>query len=88
MTTTEKATEIASDMMEQIQPVAEEVTTKLSEMSSKLSDFTSRLELGPKLTELEEETRTMIRRQPVVAVLAALGVGYLIARLASSRAVR
>ena len=39
--------------------------------------FSSRLE------SFEEEARTLIRDQPVASVLAALGVGYLVARLAS-----
>ncbi|MFN2376270.1 MAG: hypothetical protein ABR538_07015 [Candidatus Binatia bacterium] len=38
---------------------------------------------GLKLTDLEEQARVMIREQPVVAVLAAAGLGYLVARLAS-----
>lgn len=37
---------------------------------------------GLKLTELEEQARVLIREQPVVAVLAAAGLGYLVARLA------
>jgi ElaB/YqjD/DUF883 family membrane-anchored ribosome-binding protein len=36
-----------------------------------------------KVTDLEHQTRTLIRQRPVVAVLAAVGVGYLIARLVS-----
>jgi hypothetical protein len=34
-----------------------------------------------KVTELEHHARTLIRQRPVVAVLAAAGVGYLVARL-------
>lgn len=34
-----------------------------------------------KVTELEQHARTLIRQRPVVAVLAAAGVGYLVARL-------
>jgi ElaB/YqjD/DUF883 family membrane-anchored ribosome-binding protein len=37
--------------------------------------------VGSKVTELEQEARALIRQRPVVAVLAAAGVGYLIARL-------
>ena len=33
------------------------------------------------VTDLEHQARTIIRQQPVVAVLAAAGVGYLVARL-------
>lgn len=33
------------------------------------------------VTELEQQARTLIRQRPVVAVLAAAGVGYLVARL-------
>ena len=34
-----------------------------------------------KVAELEQQARTLIRQRPVVAVLAAVGVGYLVARL-------
>ena len=34
-----------------------------------------------KVTELEQQARSIIRQRPVVAVLAAAGVGYLIARV-------
>jgi len=44
-------------------------------------------ELRARATELERHTRTVIRRRPIVAVLAAVGVGYLAARLVS-RAMR
>lgn len=37
--------------------------------------------VGSKLTDLEQEARTLIRKRPVVAVLTAAGVGYLMARL-------
>ena len=40
-------------------------------------------ELSSRLEAFEEEARTIIRDQPVASVLAALGVGYLVARLAS-----
>jgi len=36
-----------------------------------------------KVTDLEQQARTLVRERPVVAVLAAAGVGYLIARLVS-----
>ena len=39
------------------------------------------------LPDLEQRARTRIRQRPVVAVLAAIGVGYLVARLVS-RAMR
>jgi hypothetical protein len=39
------------------------------------------------LADLEQQARTLIRQRPVVAVLAAVGVGYLVARL-FSRAMR
>ena len=42
---------------------------------------------GSTLTDLEHQARTLIRQRPVVAVLAAVGVGYLAARLVS-RAMR
>ena len=38
-------------------------------------------EVRARVTELEQQTRTVIRQRPIVAVLAALGVGYLVARL-------
>ncbi|MFI5397743.1 MAG: hypothetical protein ACHQ9S_19580 [Candidatus Binatia bacterium] len=40
-----------------------------------------------KVTDLEQQARTLIRQRPIVAVLAALGVGYLAARFVS-RAMR
>jgi len=40
-----------------------------------------------RVTDLEEHARALIRQRPVVAVLAAVGVGYLAARLVS-RALR
>jgi ElaB/YqjD/DUF883 family membrane-anchored ribosome-binding protein len=36
-----------------------------------------------KVADLEQQARTLIRQRPVVAVLAAAGVGYLVARLVS-----
>lgn len=33
------------------------------------------------VTELEQQARTLIRQRPVVAVLAAAGIGYLFARV-------
>ena len=36
-----------------------------------------------RVTDLEQQARTLIRQRPIVAVLAAAGVGYLIARLVS-----
>ena len=39
--------------------------------------------LRSKVTDLEEQARTLIRERPVVAVLAAVGIGYLVARLVS-----
>jgi hypothetical protein len=35
------------------------------------------------VTDLEQQARTLIRQRPVVALLAAVGVGYLVARLVS-----
>jgi ElaB/YqjD/DUF883 family membrane-anchored ribosome-binding protein len=35
------------------------------------------------VTEIEQQARTLIRQRPVVALLAAAGVGYLVARLVS-----
>ena len=40
-----------------------------------------------RVTDLERQARTLIRQRPIVAVLAAVGVGYLTARLVS-RAIR
>ena len=37
--------------------------------------------LRSKITDLEQQARTLIRQRPVVAVLAAVGVGYLVARV-------
>ena len=42
-----------------------------------------RADVRPTLTELEQQARALIRQRPVVAVLAAVGVGYLVARLVS-----
>ena len=44
-------------------------------------------EVRGRVTDVEEHARTLIRQRPVVAVLAAVGVGYLVARLVS-RAMR
>jgi hypothetical protein len=40
-------------------------------------------DIGSGLMDLEEQARTFIRKRPVVAVLSAVGVGYLVARLVS-----
>ena len=40
-------------------------------------------EARARATDLERHARTLIRQRPVVAVLAAGGVGYLVARLVS-----
>jgi len=39
--------------------------------------------LRSSVTDLEQQARTFIRQRPVVAVLAAVGAGYLVARLVS-----
>ena len=39
--------------------------------------------LRAKVSDLEQQASVLIRERPVVAVLAAVGVGYLLARLAS-----
>lgn len=36
-----------------------------------------------KVTDWEAQARTLIRQRPVVAVLAAIGAGYVVARLVS-----
>lgn len=36
-----------------------------------------------RVTDLEQQARTLIRQRPVVAVLAAVGAGYLAARIVS-----
>lgn len=41
--------------------------------------------LRSRVTQLEQEARTLVRRWPVVAVLAAAGGGYLIARILARR---
>jgi hypothetical protein len=40
-------------------------------------------ELLSRLTDLPQRVRTAIKQRPVVAVLTALGVGYVVARLVS-----
>jgi hypothetical protein len=40
-------------------------------------------ELASTLTELAQRVRTVIEQRPVVAVLTAVGVGYVVARLVS-----
>ena len=37
------------------------------------------------VADLEERARTFIRQRPVIAVLAAVGAGYLVARVLSRR---
>jgi hypothetical protein len=44
-------------------------------------------EIRVRVTDLERHARTLIRERPIMAVLAAVGVGYLAARLVS-RAMR
>lgn len=39
------------------------------------------LAAGTKLADIEQQARTLIRQRPLVALLAALGAGYLVARL-------
>lgn len=36
-----------------------------------------------RVTDLEQQARTLIRQRPIVAVLAAVGAGYLVARVMS-----
>jgi hypothetical protein len=38
-----------------------------------------------KLLDLEEQARALVRERPVVAMLAALGLGYFVARLFTRR---
>ena len=40
-------------------------------------------EVASTLTELAQRVRTIIKQRPVVAVLTAVGVGYVVARLVS-----
>ena len=42
-------------------------------------------DVGSMMAELGERARTFIRQQPVVAMLAAVGAGYLVARVLSRR---
>ena len=53
-------------------PRAEEGQSDITEVQSTVAD-------------LEERARTFIRQRPVVAVLLAVGVGYLVARVLSRR---
>ena len=55
-------------------PRLEQVQARITQVRSRVAD-------------IEEHARTLIRQRPVVAVLAAVGVGYLVARLVS-RAMR
>jgi len=59
------------------QLAAERPAPPRSEQASDIPDVRSRV------TDLEQLARTLIRERPVVAVLAAVGVGYLVARLVS-----
>jgi len=36
-----------------------------------------------RVTDLEQQARTLIKQRPIVAVLAAVGAGYLVARVLS-----
>jgi hypothetical protein len=40
-------------------------------------------DIGSGVTDLEEQARAFIKKRPVVAVLSAVGLGYLVARLVS-----
>jgi hypothetical protein len=59
------------------QLAAEQPPPRCSEQAPDIADVRSRA------TDLEQHARTLIRQRPVVAVLAAVGVGYLVARLVS-----
>jgi len=63
---------------------AESMFPGTQELASRLSAFAPDTEaLASRVSAFEEEARTLIRQQPVAAVLAALGVGYLVARLSA-----
>jgi len=47
------------------------------------SEHTADTELLSRLADLTQHVRTVIKKRPVVAVLAAVGVGYVVARLVS-----
>jgi hypothetical protein len=63
--------------------IVEEIATE--RRSPEGPEHAANTELGPALTELAQRIRTVIEKRPVVAVLAATGVGYVIARLVSRR---
>lgn len=47
------------------------------------SEHAAATELTSTLTEIAERARTVIKQRPVAAVLTAVGVGYVVARLVS-----
>ena len=56
-----------------------------AESSPGRSEPAADAEVAFTLTEFAQRVRTIIEQRPVVAVLAAVGVGYVVARLASHR---
>jgi len=54
-----------------------------AEPSPRRSEQATDAEVASALTQLAQRVRAIIEQRPVVAVLAAVGVGYVVARLAT-----
>ena len=54
-----------------------------AEPSPRRSEQAAEAEVASALTQLAQRVRSIIEQRPVVAVLAAVGVGYVVARLAT-----
>ncbi len=61
--------------------IAEQIAAE--RRSPEPSEQTADSEVASALMELTQRVRTIIEQRPVVAVLTAVGVGYVVARLAS-----
>jgi ElaB/YqjD/DUF883 family membrane-anchored ribosome-binding protein len=62
----------------------EELTAKLDELEDLGNDIPDFIEVQEKIAELRGRAEALIRERPLVAVGAAILVGYLIGRLLSS----
>ena len=75
----------AEDMATSLANKAQDVTTSLSRQAQEMTETltTQAKEFTAKFGDFEEQARELIRQQPVVAILGAVGIGYLMARMVS-----
>lgn len=84
----EMATSLASkaqDVTTSLSKQAQDITTTLSRQAQEVTESLAgqAQELRAKFSDYEEQARELIRQQPVVAILGAVGIGYLVARMVS-----